>query len=85
MPREDRAVWQLENAKGYLSKEEREEKSRVFNRDVECVYLAEADLAIDADDEDIFWQWLCLVPSPAYSLVLMRDWHGVNFITRDGH
>ena len=84
MSREERAVWLLENGKGYLSKEEREEKLRVFNGDVECVYLAEADLAMDADDEDTFWQWLSLVQSPAYSLVLMRDWHGADFIRGTG-
>ena len=84
MSKEERAAWLLENGRGYLSKEEREEQLHTFHGDVECVYLAEADRAREAKDRDTFWQWFSLVQSPAYSLVLMRDWYGADFIRRMG-
>ena len=84
LSKEERATWLRHNHKGYLSKEEREERLRTFHGDIEHVYLAEADRALKAKDDAGFWQWLSLTELPAHSLAVMKVWYGANFIRGTG-
>ena len=84
MSKEERATWLRQNGKGYLSKEEQDEKLRTFYGDVEYVYMAEANRALEAKDRDGFWQWFSLTAVPAHFLLSMKDWYGVNFIRGTG-
>ena len=84
MSKEERAAWLRENGKGYLSKEEREERLRVFHGDIEYVYMGEADRALEAKDGDSFWQWCSLAGFPAHALAVMKLWYGADFIRGTG-
>lgn len=80
MSKKERAAWLRENGKGYLSKEEREERLRLHHGDIEMVYSAEGDKANNADDDETFWQWYSLVVLPAYSLKSLKRRRGADFI-----
>ena len=84
MSKEERATWLRHNHKGYLSKEEREERLRTFHGDIEHVYLAEADRALKAKDDAGFWLWCSLVGLAAHSLAAMKLWYGAEFIRDTG-
>ena len=84
MSKEERAIWLRQNGKGYLSKEEQEERLRTFYGDIEYVYMAEANRALEADDGDGFWQWLSLTGLPAHSLAVMKLWYGTDFVRGTG-
>ena len=84
MSKEERATWLRENGKGYLSKEEREERLRTCYGNITYVYMGEADMARKAKDDAGFWQWLSLTELPAHSLAVMKLWYGANFIRGTG-
>ena len=67
-----------------MSKEEREEKLRIYYGDIEYVYLAEAERALEVKDRDGFWQWCSLTELPAHSLAAMKVWYGADFIRGTG-
>ena len=84
MSKEERATWLRENGKGYLSKEEREERLRTFHGDIEHVYMREADMARKAKDDAGFWQWLSLTELPSHYLSCLKIWYGADFIRGTG-
>ena len=84
MSKEERATWLRENGKGYLSKEEQEERLRTFHGNITYVYMGEADMARKAKDDAGFWQWLSLTELPAHSLAVMKVWYGADFIRGTG-
>ena len=84
MSKEERAAWLRQNGKGYLSKEEREERLRTFHGDIEYVYMGEADRALKAKDNTGFWLWCSLGELPAHSLAAMKLWYGADFIQGTG-
>ena len=84
MSKEERATWLRENGKGYLSKEEQEERSRTYYGNITYVYMGEADRALKAKDRESFWQWLSLTELPAHSLAAMKLWYGADFIQGTG-
>ena len=81
MSKEERAVWLRENGKGFLSKEEQEERLRLYHGDVEMVYSAEGNRA---DDDDTFWQWYSLIALPGHTLMSLKRWYGADFIRGTG-
>ena len=84
MSKEERATWLRENGKGYLSKEEREERLRTFHGDIEYVYMGEADRALKAKDNAGCQQWLSLTRLPAHYLSCLKIWYGADFIRGTG-
>ena len=84
MSKEERAAWLREHGKGYLSKEEQEERLRLYHGDIEMVYLAEGSKASKAGDEDTFWQWYSLMALPGHTLMALKWWYGANFIRGTG-
>ena len=84
MSKEERAAWLWEHGKGYLSKEEQEERLRLFHGDIEAVYTAEGNKANKAGDEDTFWQWYSLIALPGHTLMTLKRWFGANFIRATG-
>ena len=80
MSKEERAAWLWEHGKGYLSKEEQEERLRLYHGDIEMVYLAESDRADKAGDEETFWQWFSLMALPGHTLMTFKGWFGAGFI-----
>ena len=84
MSKEERAAWLREHGKGYLSKEEQEERLRLYHGDIEMVYLAEGSKASKAGDEDTFWQWYSLMALPGPTLMTLKWWYGANFIRATG-
>ena len=81
MSKEERAAWLREHGKGFLSKEEREERLRLYHGDIEMVYLAEGNRA---DDDDTFWQWYSLMALPGHTLMTLKRWFGADFIRGTG-
>ena len=84
MSKEERATWLRENGKGYLSREEQEERLRTFHGNIRQVYIAEADRARQAKDRETFWQWLSLTKLPAYYLSFLKLRYGAEFIRGTG-
>ena len=84
MSKEERATWLRENGKGYLSKEEQEERLRTFHGNIRQVYIAEADRARKAKDDAGFWQWLSLTKLPSHYLSCLKIWYGADFIRGTG-
>ena len=84
MSKEERAAWLREHGKGYLSKEEQEERLRLYHGDIEMVYLAEGNRADKADDEETFWQWYSLMALPGHTLMTLKGWFGADFIRGTG-
>ena len=80
MSKEERAAWLRHNGKGYLSREEQQERLRLHHGDKESVYVAEGDRANKVNDDETFWQWYSLVVLPAYSLKSIKRWRGADFI-----
>ena len=81
MSKEERAAWLREHGKGYLSKEEQEERLRLYHGDIEAVYTAEGNRA---DDDDTFWQWYSLIALPGHTLMTLKRWFGADFIRGTG-
>lgn len=81
---EERAAWLRENGKSYLSQAEQAEWLRIGEGRIQRVYLAEADRARDADDDDAFCGWFSLVQPPAHSLAVMKKWYGADYIRKWG-
>lgn len=84
LSKEERAIWLRENGKGYLSREEREERLHLHHGDVEMVYSAEGNSANKAGDEESFWQWYSLIALPGHTLMTLKRWYGANFIRDTG-
>ena len=84
MSKEERAAWLRENGKGFLSKEEQQERLRLHHGDIESVYMAEAWKANEAKDDEVFWQWFSLIGAPAYYLKTLKRRRGADFIRELG-
>ena len=84
MSKEERATWLRENGKGYLSKEEQEERLRTYYGNITYVYMGEADRALKAKDRETFWQWLSLTELPSHYLSFLKLRYGADFIRGTG-
>ena len=84
MSKEERATWLRQNGKGYLSQEEQEARLRTFYNDIEQVYLAEAEGAHNAGNDEAFWEWYSLTEVPAHFLKSLKRWNGADFIRELG-
>ncbi len=69
--------------KSYLTENTRAEliAERV---DDELIYMEEALAAENAGDLDMAWRWLAKTEMPDYTLKLMKEWHGAEFIRKYG-